>query len=82
MKPVELILYCIRNSSKAGGVILDLFGGSGSTMVAAEKAGRVARVMELDPRYCDVICRRFQEATGIKPVSAATGNEHDFTSED
>jgi site-specific DNA-methyltransferase (adenine-specific) len=79
MKPVELISYMLRNSSGNGDVVLDLFGGSGSTLIAAHSIGRKARLMELDPRYVDVVCRRYQELTGEKPVSEATGNPHDFT---
>jgi len=61
MKPVELIERALLNSSKAGDVVVDLFGGSGSTLIACERRGRLARLMELDPRYADVICRRYQE---------------------
>jgi DNA modification methylase len=64
MKPVELIERALVNSSKAGDLVLDLFGGSGSTMIAAEKNGHLARLMELDPKYCDVIVRRWQDFTG------------------
>ncbi len=64
MKPVALIEYPITNSSRGGDVVLDLFGGSGSTLIACEKTGRHARLMELDPRYCDVIIRRWQDFTG------------------
>lgn len=64
MKPVDLIEYPISNSSEKGDVVLDLFGGSGSTLIACEQAGRQARLMELDQRYCDVIVRRWQELTG------------------
>jgi site-specific DNA-methyltransferase (adenine-specific) len=60
------------------GKILDLFGGSGSTLIAAHQTNRVAYLMELDPKYVDVICARFQKVTGIKPVSEASGQEHDF----
>lgn len=60
MKPVALIEYCLNNSSKRGDVVLDLFGGSGSTMIACEKLIRSAMVMELDPKYCDVIVERWQ----------------------
>lgn len=59
MKPVELFEYQINNSSKAGDIVLDLFGGSGTTIIAAEKLHRKARVMEIDPRYCDVIRKRY-----------------------
>lgn len=61
MKPVELIEYQIKNSSKAGDIVLDLFGGSGTTLIAAEKNNRKARLMELDPHYCDVIRRRYTQ---------------------
>jgi DNA modification methylase len=67
-KPVELIERALLNSSKAGDVVADLFGGSGSTLIACERRGRKARLMELDPRYADCICRRFQEYTG-KPAA-------------
>jgi DNA modification methylase len=77
-KPVELISIAINNSSSYGDLVLDPFGGSGSTLIAAEQTNRTAYLMELDPHYCDVICARFQKATGIKPVAEATGNEHDF----
>ncbi|MGE0650274.1 MAG: site-specific DNA-methyltransferase [Alphaproteobacteria bacterium] len=61
MKPVALIERAVRNSSKSRDIVLDPFGGSGSTLIACEKAGRQARLIELDPRYCDVIVRRWQE---------------------
>jgi DNA modification methylase len=63
-KPVELPERAISNSSKKGQLVLDLFGGSGSTLIACEKTGRQARLMELDPRYCDVIVKRWQQFTG------------------
>lgn len=63
-KPVELPERAITNSSKKGQLVLDLFGGSGSTLIACEKTGRQARLMELDPRYCDVIVQRWQQFTG------------------
>lgn len=59
MKPIELITRAIKNSSKMGDIILDLFGGSGSTLVAAQSTGRVCYMMELDPKYCDVIRKRY-----------------------
>jgi DNA modification methylase len=64
MKPVELIERALVNSSKAGDLVLDLFGGSGSTLIACERTGRSSRLMELDPKYCDVIVRRWQDFTG------------------
>jgi DNA modification methylase len=73
MKPVELIEYCIGNSSKPGWMVLDLFGGSGSTLIACEKTGRINRSMELDPKYCDVIVKRWQEFTGQTATLESTG---------
>jgi site-specific DNA-methyltransferase (adenine-specific) len=64
MKPVELIEYQILNNTKGQDIVLDLFGGSGTTIIACEKSGRNARVMELDPKYCDVIVKRWEEFTG------------------
>ena len=77
-KPIELAQRAINNSSNTDDLILDLFGGSGSTLIAAHQTGRIAYLMELDPHYCDVICKRFQQATGITPIAEATGNEHSF----
>lgn len=71
MKPVDLILRAIHNSSKPGDIVADLFGGSGSTLIACEQTGRSARLMELDPRYCDVIIERWQRFTGKKAKRAA-----------
>jgi DNA modification methylase len=64
MKPVELIERALVNSSQPGDLVLDLFGGSGSTLIACEKNGRSSRLMELDPRYCEVIVKRWQDFTG------------------
>ena len=66
MKPVELFEYQMLNNTKGGDIILDSFGGSGTTMIAAEKHGRYARIMELDPKYCDVIVKRWEDFTGEK----------------
>ena len=66
MKPVALIEYCIRNSSRRGDTILDLFAGSGTTAIACEKTGRAGRLMEIDPKYCDVIVARWEAFTGCK----------------
>lgn len=68
MKPVELFRYLIENSSKPGDVVLDSFGGSGTTLVACEETGRHARLIELDPVYCDVIIKRWQNMTGLDAV--------------
>ena len=64
MKPVELIERAINNSSIVGQVVLDPFGGSGSTLIACEKLSRICRMMELAPNYVDVIVRRWQDFTG------------------
>ncbi len=63
-KPVELVARCLENSSRTGGVVLDPFAGSGSTLVAAERLGRRARAVEIDPVYCDVILRRWEAVSG------------------
>ncbi|MFW6345240.1 MAG: DNA modification methylase [Halomonas sp.] len=68
MKPVRLITHHLKNSSRREDLVLDPFGGSGSTLIAAEKLGRHARLIELDPIYCDVIIRRWQEFTGGQAV--------------
>jgi DNA modification methylase len=73
MKPVELIERALMNSSKTGDVVLDLFGGSGSTLIGCERRGRKARLMEIDPKYADVIVRRFQEYTGHKATLEGDG---------
>lgn len=73
VKPVALVADAIRDCSRRGEVILDCFGGSGSTLIAAERTGRAARLIEYDPQYCDVIIRRWQELTGKRAVHAATG---------
>lgn len=66
MKPVALFEYQLLNNTKGGDIVLDSFGGSGTTLIAAEKNGRVARLMELDPKYCDVIVKRWEDFTGKK----------------
>ena len=71
MKPVELVERAIRNSSRPGNVVLDPFGGSGTTLIAAEKSGRVARLIELDPKYVDVIVRRWEDFTGKQATREA-----------
>ena len=73
MKPVDLIERAIRNSSRRNGMVLDLFGGSGSTLIACEKTGRTCRMMELDPAYVDVIIRRWQSFTGKQAVRESGG---------
>jgi len=75
MKPVALFEYQMLNNTKGGDIVLDSFGGSGTTLIAAEKNGRVARLMELDPKYCDVIVKRWQDFTGKKAVLESDGSE-------
>ena len=68
MKPIRLLAKLILNSTDEGDVVLDLFGGSGSTLIACQQTGRRACLMELDPRYCDVIIQRWENFTGQKAV--------------
>ena len=68
MKPVQLFAYEIQNSSQEGDIVLDSFGGSGTTMIACEQLNRTAYLMELDPRYVDVIIDRWEKLTGQKAV--------------
>lgn len=72
MKPVELFEYQMANSTKQGDVVLDSFGGSGTTMIAAKRIHRKARIMELDPAYCDVIVKRWEDFTGKKAILEET----------
>ena len=73
VKPLALVKDAILDSSNKGDVVLDLFGGSGTTLIAAENTGRRARVMELDPKYADVIIRRFEAMSGQEAVHDALG---------
>jgi DNA modification methylase len=73
MKPVELIERALLNSSKAGDVVADLFGGSGSTLIACERHNRFARLIEIDPKYADVIVQRWQEYTGKQAMRESDG---------
>jgi DNA modification methylase len=75
MKPVELVERAVGNSSKTRDLVLDPFGGSGSTLIACEKSGRRARLIELDPKYVDVIVRRWQEFTGKQAIRKSDGIE-------
>ena len=68
MKPVELVANCMMDASVEGDIVLDMFGGSGTTIIAAEQLGRKARLMELDPHYCDVIIARWEKLTGEEAV--------------
>jgi DNA modification methylase len=73
MKPVELVERALLNSSKAGDIVVDLFGGSGSTLIGCERRGRRARLMEVDPRYSDVVVRRWQDYTGQQATLQGDG---------
>ena len=75
MKPVDLFSYCLLNNTKGGDIVLDSFGGSGTTMIACERDGRVGYLMELDPKYCDVIINRWQTLTGKEAVLESTGDK-------
>lgn len=79
MKPVALITRAVENHTNRNDLVLDVFGGSGSTLIAAHDTGRVAALVELDPIYCDVICRRFQEHTSVVPVLETTGESVSFS---
>ncbi len=73
VKPLALVKDAILDASAKGEIVLDLFGGSGTTLVAAETAGRKARLMELDPTYADVIIRRWQAMSGDEAIHASSG---------
>lgn len=66
MKPIDLVSYALKNSSEKNNLILDLFGGSGSTLIACEQLNRICYTMELDEKYCDVIIKRWETLTGLK----------------
>jgi DNA modification methylase len=73
VKPVDLVSDAIKDCTRRGGIVLDPFGGSGTTLIAAQKSGRTARLIEFDPSYCDVIIRRFEAVTGSPAILAWTG---------
>jgi DNA modification methylase len=77
MKPVALVERALRNSSKSRDIVLDPFGGSGSTLIASEKTGRKARLVELDPKYCDVIVHRWQDWAGATAVLEGDGRRYE-----
>lgn len=68
MKPVELVANCLMDATREGDTVLDVFGGSGTTLIACEQLNRKCRMMELDPHYCDVIMARWEKLTGRKAV--------------
>ena len=73
MKPVALVVEFIKNSSRHGEVVVDAFGGSGTTVICGELVGRRCRVMELDPKFCDVIVKRWQGFTGLEAILSGSG---------
>lgn len=81
VKPVALIADAIRDCSRRGEIVLDGFGGSGSTLIAAEKTGRAARLIEYDPLYCDTIVRRWETVTGKRATLIATGQAFEDVAE-
>lgn len=81
VKPVAMIADAIKDCTKRGQIILDPFAGSGSTLIACEKSGRLARCIELEPKYCDVIIRRWQELTGLDAVHVEIGKTFNEISE-
>src|SRR5438876_120260 len=81
MKPVELIERALANSSKTGDIVVDLFGGSGSTLIACERRNRNARLMEIDPCYADVVVQRWQEYTGKKATLEGDDRTFDAVAE-
>ena len=80
-KPVDMVTDAIKDVSHRGSIILDPTAGAGSTLIAAQQTGRVARLIEIDPRYCETIVRRWQDLTGKKAVLASTGQTFDELSE-
>jgi DNA modification methylase len=82
VKPVALIADALRDCSRRGEVVLDAFGGSGSTLIAAERTGRIARLVEFDPLYCDTIVRRWEKLTGKRATLGASGTTFEDVSEE
>ena len=82
VKPVALVAEAIEDCSRRGEVVLDPFAGSGSTLIAAHKTGRRARIVEFDPAYCDQIVRRFEQVTGKQAKLAATGQSFEAAMEE
>jgi DNA modification methylase len=73
VKPVALVADAIRDCSRRGDIVLDPFGGSGTTLIAADKCGRAARLIEYDPGYCDTIIARWERLTGKQAMLVSTG---------
>jgi len=81
VKPVTLVADAIKDCSRRGDLVLDPFGGSGTTLIAAQKSGRRARLIEYDPAYCDVIVKRYEAATGDRARLAGTGQAFEDVAE-
>ena len=82
VKPVALVADAIKDCSRRGEIVIDPFAGSGTTLIAAEKTGRRARVVEFDPAYCDQIIKRFEKVTGKQATLSTTGQSfEDFAGE-
>src|SRR5215208_4205737 len=79
--PSDLLADAMKDCSRRGAIVLDPFGGCGTTLIAAQKSGRVARLIEYDPAYCDVILRRFEAATGTSATLASTGQTFEDVAE-
>lgn len=82
VKPVNLVADALLDVSKRGDIVLDPFGGSGTTLIAADKTGRKARLIEIEPHYCDLIVRRFENHTGKQATLAATGQTFEDLTEE
>jgi hypothetical protein len=82
VKPVALVAEAIKDCSRRGEAVLDPFGGSGTTLIAAEKTGRRARLVEFEPAYCDQMVRRFELVTGKQAKLAATGQSFEAVAEE
>jgi DNA modification methylase len=82
VKPVALVAEAIKDCTRRGEVVLDPFAGSGSTLIAAHKTGRSARLVEFDPAYCDQIVRRFGQVVGKQAILAATGRRFEVVAEE
>jgi DNA modification methylase len=82
VKPVAMIADAIKDCSRRGGLVLDPFSGSGTTLIAAERTGRNARAIELDPQYVDVAVRRWQKYAGKAATLAATGQSFEYVEEE
>ena len=77
VKPVALVSDALRDASRRAGLVLDPFGGSGTVVIAAERTGRKARIIEIDPAYCDLIVKRWQDYTGKRATHGRNGAEFD-----